>query len=166
MKRGIQLSVMGLAVALIVGWATPAWAPRCPSCSTRLTQRMIRLEGDWSFGNDLVTLQGQLHLVTQVIMSSASTRVDVHANLADVTGVGSPSGDMYLATGTDQMSVETSPGPVFSLSFHARFAFRPAFHCDAPNPCQSTGLPVRISLMFQEDGSLTTASAVVGGGTD
>jgi len=173
LHRGIRRSVlglagaMGLAVALIVGWAPPAWAPLCDSCFMRVTQLMIPLDGDWSFGADLVTLQGQLHLVTQVMMSAASTRIDVHANLADVLGVGAPSGDMYSATGTDQMSVETPPGPVFgSLSFPARFELRPAFRCTSPDPCPSTVLPVRISLLFQEDGRLTDASAVVGEGTD
>jgi hypothetical protein len=167
-NRGIRLSVlglsvaMGLAVALIVGWATPAWAPTCWGCS----QLMIPLEGDWSFGDDLVNLQGRIHLVYHVIISSASTQADVHANLADVLGAGLPSGDMCLATGADQMSVETSPGPVSSLSFTARFELRPAFRCTPPNPCPSTGLPVRISLQFQEDGNLTDARAVVGGGTD
>ena len=71
MNRGIRLSVlgvsvaMGLAVTLIVGWATPAWAPNCSGCSTSLR---VPLEETVfvPLTDELVTLSGFVHVVIHV----------------------------------------------------------------------------------------------------
>ena len=162
-RRG-WLRVVGLGgiVALALGWASPAWAPNCSSCTT--TNLFLPLSGLFFYppfpivpSGENVLLTGDVHVVARVeAVVGGKFLTDVYLNMAGVTGTGQTTGGMYIGTGSNKFVNVAFPGdPVIPPDpIHANF------YVEAARRGGSVQLPLTFDLRFGTDGTLLASSTV------
>jgi hypothetical protein len=158
MRRQVAVAgAVAVSLATFV-WATPAWAPNCPSCTT--TSLMLPLEGIFSSASDpcvpageLVSLAGEVHVVTRAAPGFIE---QIHLNLAGVDGVGQTSGNMYIGTGSNKLTNLLRTDPCTPVQTN--------FTLEKTDGCASVPLPVSANLCFARDGTLLQSSSVSIGG--
>lgn len=114
--------------------------------------------GDPCAPTDTVALSGYVHAVTAVVPPDPiqpQGAFKVFLNMADVTGTGTPSGNLYIGTGAFHQAnnVLVPPSPIL-----------PIFQLQGTVGCMSTPLPVTVRLMFDSAGNLLAdgSSATLG----
>ncbi len=159
----LRVGALAAVAVLSFGWASPVWAPTCPSCA--ITNVKLPLADTFFFppapcvttGED-VSLTGEVHVVTVAGPdSTGGLEANIYLNMAGVSGLGLTTRNMYIGTGANKFVVVTAaPG---SADFSVLFTL------ESINGCGSVPLPLRFVLDFGSDGSLMGDSAVsVAGG--
>lgn len=104
---------------------------------------------------DEVTLNGQFHVVVGT-SSTNSGDLRIHANLADVTGVGSSSGSTYSATGSTSIILHNLENTIVPPSFTFEFNLIkfPPSPCLDGSSCSSGNtaslFPLEVTFSVQE----------------
>src|SRR6266478_7662100 len=114
----LQSAGIGAVMILALSWASPAWAPGCPSCNT--TSLFLPLSGLFFYPADPirpgenVSLTGDVHVVSKVeAVVGGKFLTDIHLNMAGLTGTGQDTGAMYIGTGSTKfLNVAYPPSPV------------------------------------------------------
>jgi hypothetical protein len=132
-------------VALIVGWATPAWAPNCSGCTTSLRVSFTESVFVPSTGES-VALSGLVHVVIHQSPPNPVSPPDpirFHVSLSHASGLGEVTGLRYVAMGASRIDLPGVPtDPMFQLDL--AFSLNPTRRPDAPpNPI----IPLDISLL-------------------
>jgi hypothetical protein len=114
---------------------------------------------------DPVPLHGHVHIVTRhrdrddstdALVANAGPVIDVYANLANVVGTGTTTGDLYVGAGAIKMSFIPPPDSDRTLRFVALFELIPS------NACPSITLDASVTLVFDAtwalDANLSTVT--------
>lgn len=144
-----------LAVALWV--STPAQAePVTSSVQVPLAGEVFVPLSDGSF--DSVALTGQVHVVTHVPQPVTLTDpIRIHVNLDQVSGVGSVTHLLYVATGANRVNLLAIPSDSMNLGFDLRAVGTPPNPIWPPDPIAP--LDISFELTFNPDtGALTDVS--------
>jgi hypothetical protein len=172
MNSATQLSwlrpflVILIAVTLAQGPTPPAGAaPPNPVTTTTL---VVPVEGNIAFPanpRDVVHVVGKVRLTTGVTIGAEDLSISLYIRLLDTRGVGSSTGATYTATGGAASrqfrfppSAYVPPQPIGS--FTANFRVSSTNSTPGDSPAQ---LPITFSFTFDEDGTLTEATAILGG---
>jgi hypothetical protein len=162
----LQSAGTGAVIILALSWASPAWAPQCPSCKT--TSLFLSLSGLFFYppgpivpSGENVLLTGEVHVVTHVeAVVAGKFLTDIHLNMAGVTGGGQTTGNMYVGTGSSKLlNVVYPAGPVFPAG-----PIRATFSLEPTNRGANVPLPLDFALIFGTDGTLLAFIDGIGGG--
>jgi len=97
---------------------------------------------------DIVTLNGEFHVVVGVTSGASGNDVRINANLSNVSGIGSTSGMKYLAVGASSIvlhDVDTPTSPP-QQTFTFDLIRRPPNPCLPPSPCNEDNTPLILPL--------------------
>ena len=113
---------------------------------------------------DSVSLNGKFHVVVGSSLSHPGDLL-IHANLAGVTGVGSPSGSMYHAVGTTSIiQHNTTTSPSFTFYFNlVKFPPSPCLDsssCSSDNTASLFSLAIDFSVQQTDYGPSTSISCI------
>src|SRR6266478_6906092 len=117
-SHGLMRLLLERADMRALSWASPAWAPGCPSCNT--TSLFLPLSGLFFYPagpgrpGENVSLTGDVHVVSKVeAVVGGKFLTDIHLNMAGLTGTGQDTGAMYIGTGSTKfLNVAYPPSPV------------------------------------------------------
>ncbi|MGH6853608.1 MAG: hypothetical protein ACREDJ_10540, partial [Methylocella sp.] len=164
-RRNWLQATAGVAavIVLALGAASPAWACNGDhiknGCDSSL---FVPLSGVFFeppdpcvTAGENVSLTGMVHVVTHEIGTGAGTgKVDIHLNMAGVTGTGQTTGTMYIGEGSNKfIDVPITLGSTDLIQ--ATFSLEPT------NRCASVPLPLSFNLVFGSDGTLLPSSTVM-----
>jgi hypothetical protein len=153
-------------VALALGWATPGWAPNCPSgCRPTTTNIHLVLDDILHLSladglTDPIPLTGNVHVVAHATPATGGTfDVRVLVNLHGVGGVGELTGTSYVAVGAERFEGQ-DVAPSTHHEIIGAFALETLAPPDPvvpPNPV----LLLRVQLSFQADGTVVEPTVAV-----
>jgi hypothetical protein len=151
----------GVFVLLVLGlgWATPGWAPNCPSgCRPTLTNIHLVLDDILALPltggqTDTVPLTGDVHVVAHATPATGGTfDVRLLVNLHGVRGVGELTGVSYIAVGAARFEGQ-GVAPSTHHEVIGAFALE-TLHPPDPAVPPDPVLLLRIQLSLQADGTV------------
>lgn len=156
-RRLVGTVLVALAAALAASHPAPAAARPVT------TSHWVAFQDTFQGTTDTVPLAGDVHIVTHVMMNGpTASAIHVYVNLANVTGVGTPSGADYLLLGAASKRFQPEGPPVvdpFLLGFVLMPVGAPPDPIIPPDPI--TPVPLRIQLSFDADGTLLEAVVTI-----
>lgn len=160
------LRIPFLALLLTVSLAAPAWpVPDGPPIKPVTTSLLLPVDGVATVrlsptGPPIdIAITGHVHVVTHVT-GGLGGALDVHLNLADVTGT-DDRGTTYVATGAFRLSevFVLDPPPIVPAP---GFSLMPVgSHVGGPTPPPIVPLMIGIRLLFSDSGDVNYAEAFV-----
>ena len=154
-----------VVMALGLGWATPGWAPNCPSgCRPTMTNVHLVLDDILALPltdgqTDPIPLTGDVHVVAHATPATGGAfDVRVLVNLHGVRGVGGLTGTPYVAVGAARFQGQ---GVAPSTQQEIIGAFALETHPPDPIVPPDPTLILRLQLSFQADGTVLEATVQV-----